>query len=130
MPLFASLRRHLSLAVAAAVMLAAVHSVLAQAPRVLEAGKLPADKRPGPLRFTVDKYHPWSPPATLAEWETERQAIRERILVSLGLWPMPPLAPLNPVVHGKIDRDEYTIEKVIVASLPGHYVTGNLYRPR
>ncbi|MGQ0636545.1 MAG: acetylxylan esterase [Planctomycetaceae bacterium] len=102
----------------------------AQEPRVLEPGQRPADKRLGPLRFTTDKYHPWAPSATLPAWELERQAIRERMLVSLGLWPMPPLAPLNPIVHGKIDRDEYTIEKIIVASFPGHYVTGNLYRPR
>src|SRR5262249_40273009 len=43
---------------------------------------------------------------------------------------MPPRTPLNPVVHGKIDRPEYTIEKVFFASYPGHYVTGNLYRPK
>src|SRR5262249_24560042 len=38
--------------------------------------------------------------------------------------------PLNPVIHGKIDREEYTIEKVFFASMPGHYVSGNLYRPK
>ena len=43
---------------------------------------------------------------------------------------MPPSVPLHPVVHGKIDRDEYTIEKVFFASHPGHYVSGNLYRPK
>ena len=43
---------------------------------------------------------------------------------------MPEKTPLNPVVHGKIDRDGYTIEKVFFASLPGHYVSGNLYRPK
>src|SRR5262249_2356638 len=46
------------------------------------------------------------------------------------LWPMPEKTPLNPVIHGKIDRDDYTIEKVFFASLPGHYVSGNLYRPK
>src|SRR5207245_120892 len=43
---------------------------------------------------------------------------------------MPPRPPLEPVIHGKIDRDEYTIEKVFFASYPGHYVSGNLYRPK
>ncbi len=42
---------------------------------------------------------------------------------------MPPKEPLSPVIHGKIDRGEYTVEKVFFASMPGHYVSGNLYRP-
>ena len=46
-----------------------------------------------------------------------------------GLWPMPEKTPLNAVIHGKIERDGYTIEKVFFASMPGHYVSGNLYRP-
>jgi len=59
-----------------------------------------------------------------------RQGIREQILVSQGLFPLPDKAPLAPVVFGKIDRDDYTIERVYFASLPGHYVVGNLYRPK
>ncbi|HZY87332.1 MAG TPA: hypothetical protein VFE78_21025, partial [Gemmataceae bacterium] len=50
-----------------------------------------------------------------------------------GLWPMPERArtfPLIPRIHGSIDRDGYTVEKVFFASLPGHYVSGNLYRPK
>src|SRR5579864_7599350 len=43
---------------------------------------------------------------------------------------MPEKIPLRPVIHGKIDRDDYTIEKVYFASYPGHYVSGNLYRPK
>src|SRR3984885_13353588 len=42
---------------------------------------------------------------------------------------MLPKELLHPVIHGKIDRGDYTVEKVFFASLPGHYVTGNLYRP-
>jgi dienelactone hydrolase len=102
----------------------------AAAPRVLEPGKIPDDARLGKPRNLRDKFHPWTPPATLAAWETEKAALRERLLVSQGLWPMPPFAPLAPVIHGKIDRDDYTIEKVFFASLPGHYVSGNLYRPK
>ena len=59
-----------------------------------------------------------------------RKAIlKEQLLVSQGLWPMPKKMPLKPVIHGKIERDGYTIEKVFFVSPPGHYVTGNLYRP-
>ncbi|MFQ5730888.1 MAG: alpha/beta hydrolase family protein [Planctomycetaceae bacterium] len=98
--------------------------------RVLPAGKLPKDARLGTPRTLNDKYHPWTPPKTKAEWLKERRRIRERVLVSQGLWPMPPKTPLKPVVHGKIDRGDYTIEKVYFQSHPGHYVTGNLYRPK
>ena len=102
----------------------------AAAPRVLEPGKLPADARLGAPRTLSDGYHPWAPPSTLKDWDAAREAIRERMLVGMGLWPMPPAAPLEPVIHGKIDRDDYTIEKVFFASHPGHYVSGNLYRPK
>jgi len=50
--------------------------------------------------------------------------------VALGLWPMPTSTPLNPVIHGKNDCGDYTIEKVYFESIPGFYVTGNLYRPK
>lgn len=83
-----------------------------------------------PVRKLSDAYHPWTPPTTLAEWRDQARALREQILISAGLWPMPPRAPLEPVVHGKVERDGYTIEKVYFASLPGHYVTGSLYRPK
>jgi len=97
--------------------------------RVTPAGKTLDDPRLKPLRQLRDAYHPWKPPTTKDAWEKEATAIRERILVSNGLWPLPEKTPLKPVIHGKIDRGDYTVEKVFFASRPGHYVTGNLYRP-
>jgi len=93
------------------------------------AGDRTTDPRLQRQRTLNDAYHPWTPAATLAEWEQQAAAIRERVLVSTGLWPMPPKAERNAVIHGKRDRGEYTVEKVFFASHPGHYVTGNLYRP-
>jgi hypothetical protein len=87
------------------------------------------DPRYGRLRLLGDHYHRWTPAGTKEAWEKQARAIRERVLVATGLWPMPPKEPLVPVVHGKIDRGDYTVEKVFFASMPGHYVTGNLYRP-
>jgi dienelactone hydrolase len=98
--------------------------------RALEPEKKLDDPRLGRQRKLDDLYHPWTPATTKAEWEKQSRAIRERVLVSTGLWPMPPKEPLKPVIHGRIDRGDYTVEKVFFASLPGHYVSGNLYRPK
>jgi dienelactone hydrolase len=65
-----------------------------------------------------------------AAWEARAAQLRQQALVAEGLWPMPEKTPLNPVIHGKIDRHAYTIENVFFASVPGHYVSGNLYRPK
>ena len=67
---------------------------------------------------------------TANDWKLRAASLREQTLVAEGLWPLPERTPLNAVVHGKIDRDGYTIEKVFFASYPGHYVSGNLYRPK
>ncbi len=69
-------------------------------------------------------------PASLEAWKARRDEVRKQVLVATGLWPLPEKTPLQPVIHGKIDRDAYTIEKVFFASMPGHYVSGNLYRPK
>ncbi|MEX0717557.1 MAG: acetylxylan esterase [Planctomycetaceae bacterium] len=98
--------------------------------RVLPKGEKPKDARLGKLRTLNDAYHPWTPPESKEAWEKEAQRLREQVQVGIGLWPMPEKGPLNAVVHGKIDRDDYTIEKVFFESHPGHYVTGNLYRPK
>jgi dienelactone hydrolase len=87
------------------------------------------DRRLSTVRTLNDKDFFFRPPATLPAWQARRQAVREQILVATGLWPLPPRTALAPTVHGKIRRDGYTVEKVYFASHPGHYVSGNLYRP-
>ena len=56
--------------------------------------------------------------------------MRQQLLVALGMWPSPTKTPLNAVIHGRVERDGYTVEKVFFESLPGHFVTGSLYRPK
>ncbi len=98
--------------------------------RLLPEGRRPADRRLTSVHDLNDKDFFLKPPETLSAWEARRRAVREQILVATGLWPLPPKTPLAPVIHGRIDRDGYSVEKVFFASHPGHYVTGNLYRPR
>lgn len=104
-------------------------AVLADETRLFPEGKKPTDRR-FTTRTLNDKDYFLRPPATLAAWQARRQAVREQLLVATGLWPLPPKTPLKAVIHGRIDRDGYSVEKVFFASHPGHYVSGNLYRPR
>lgn len=85
-------------------------------------------------RFTriFDKDHPAGFDAAFpdaAAWLRRSQFLRRQARVALGLHPMPSRVPLQPVIRGLIERDGYTVEKVFITSLPGHYVCGNLYRP-
>ncbi len=97
--------------------------------RVLPTGERPNDVRLLPLK-DYDGYFPFTPPATKADWEKRAVQVRRQLQVAQGLWPMPTQTPLNAVIHGKIDKGEYTIEKVYFESAPGLFVTGNLYRPK
>jgi hypothetical protein len=97
--------------------------------RVQTSSDLPEDTR---LTAPIDLDHPYKFTPNFAskeDWLARRTALRQQVLVSMGLWPLPEKTPLNAVIHGPVQRDGYTIEKVFFASYPGHYVTGNLYRP-
>lgn len=97
-------------------------------PRVLPAGQAPADIRLQPPK-DLDGYFPFRVPASREEWERRAERVRRQLRVTLGLWPEPTRTPLNAVIHGRLARDGYTVEKVFFESSPGFFVTGNLYRP-
>lgn len=96
--------------------------------RVFAGGKKPTDVRLGAPK-TLNDYFPFVVPKAKEAWESRRKQLREQLLVATGLWPMPEKTPLKPTIHGKIEREGYTIKKVYFESMPGHYVTGNLYEP-
>ena len=101
----------------------------AAGPRALPLGKLPEDHRLGDLK-NLDGYFPFRPASSKSAWNVRAERLRRQLLVALGLWPMPTRTPDNAVVHGKVDRDGYTVERVYLESFPGHFVTGSLYRPK
>ena len=98
-------------------------------PRALPPGEIPADTRLGPLKGERGDFS-FVPVQSRQEWKQRAEYVRRVMLVTLGLWPMPTMLPLNPVIYGAIDQGDYTIEKVYFESIPGFYVTGNLYRPK
>ena len=67
--------------------------------------------------------------STLDQWKKRAQNIREGILRGSGLLNPPEKCPLNTIIHSKHELDGYTVENVAFESLPGFFVTGNLYRP-
>ena len=102
---------------------------LVAGPRALPPGEIPADTRLGPLKGEQGDFS-FVPARSPQQWKQRADYVRSAMLVTLGLWPMPTASLLNPVIHGAIDQGDYTIEKVYFESIPGFYVTGNLYRPK
>jgi cephalosporin-C deacetylase-like acetyl esterase len=64
---------------------------------------------------------------TPEEFYARQEKVRELLFKINGKFPE--RTPLNPQTTGKIQRDGYTIEKVIYESRPGHHITANLYLP-
>jgi hypothetical protein len=101
----------------------------AAAPRVLPEGKQPNDVRLQPPK-DLNGYFPLTVPKSTQEWAERAERVKRQIALSQGIWPTPERTPLNVVIHGLIDKGDYTVEKVYFESVPGFFVTGNLYRPK
>jgi dienelactone hydrolase len=89
----------------------------------------PTDRRMTEIRRS-DTPYPLTPFQAKEDWLAYAADLRQHILVSTGLYPLPEKTPLNARIFGLIERDEYTVEKVFFESYPGFFVTGNLYRPK
>jgi hypothetical protein len=83
---------------------------------------------PSPYRTLDDRF---DPPhfATVDAWKPRAAYLREHVLASAGLLPLPEKTPLRPSIFGEVRRADYSVSKVYFESLPGFFVTGNLYRP-
>jgi len=67
---------------------------------------------------------------TLQDWESKRPLYRKQLFEMLGLDPLPEKTDLKAVITGTVDHNEFTVEKVHYQSMPGLYVTANLYIPK
>lgn len=95
---------------------------------IVLAGGFAGSAQRAPYRSHTDTYAP-PHPASLADWNTRAAHLRERVLASAGLMPMPDRSPLNAAVFDEVAYPDYIVSKVHFESFPGFLVTGNLYRP-
>lgn len=65
----------------------------------------------------------------LSQWQQDREDLRSDLFGMLGLHPRPEKTPLNARKLGVVQHDEFRVEKLTFESMPGLYVTGNLYVP-
>jgi dienelactone hydrolase len=73
--------------------------------------------------FPLPSYH------SLKDWEQRRLHLRRQMLFAAGLDPMPEKTPLHAQIFGRVRTKDCTIEKVLLETMPGYYLGGNLYRP-
>src|SRR5205814_1819915 len=85
--------------------------------------------RPQPRFRTTNDRVVVGEPASRVDWEKRAAHLREHILATSGLLPAPEKTPLRPQVFDERRHPDYSVTKVYFESLPGFYVTGNLYRP-
>ena len=69
----------------------------------------------------------WTKLAGRAEYDAYRKAMHAKMMSALGEWPA--RTPLNARTVSIVKRDGYHIEKVIFESMPGLFVTANLFVP-
>ena len=68
-------------------------------------------------------------PVSLKAWKIRSTQIVARLKEGMQLNEMPARVASTTIVHSKRIMNGYSVENVAFESLPGFYVTGNLYRP-
>jgi len=66
----------------------------------------------------------------VTDWESFRQRAVIQARDMLGLYPWPDKTPLQATITGVIEHEHFRVEKIHFQSMPGLYVTGNLYVPK
>lgn len=65
-----------------------------------------------------------------ADWERQRPELHRQFLDMMGLWPLPPRTDLKATITGTVEEETFRVEKLHYQSIPGLYVTANLYLPK
>jgi hypothetical protein len=77
----------------------------------------------------VNTHYVMQSPGSRSDWEARRSKLRNQILSSAGLNPFPPRTALNPLYVRRVKSEFCTIDTILIQTMPGFYVGGNLYTP-
>jgi hypothetical protein len=69
-------------------------------------------------------------PSTLEEWEAKKPSLLKQIKNIVGLQELDERGPIKWLSKGLLDREDYTIEKVIYETYPGMMVPALVYTPK
>ncbi len=72
----------------------------------------------------------WQRIGSKEKLEAQRERLRKEFLFMIGLDPLPERTLLQATLVRTVELEDYTIEVLHYQSLPGFYVTANLYKPR
>ncbi len=94
------------------------------------SGEVPGqDQRLTEVRHTDTEFTDPIPAYDRGQWTERRERLRKQILSAAGLLPLPQKNDLRANVSGRLERGDYSIEKVVLETYPGFFLGGNLYRP-
>ena len=77
----------------------------------------------------LEQIHELTTYENLPAWLDRARWIREHILVSNGLSPLPEKTPLNPFVSDIKEEDGYRVQTITLETYPGFFLTGTLFLP-
>jgi dienelactone hydrolase len=103
--------------------------LLAAVAAAVAASNVPASDVRNTVTPGTNTHFTFQAPATLDAWKQRRDHLRRQILAAAGLLPMPAKTAMHPQIFGRMNAPGYTIEKVLLDTLPDYYLGGNLYRP-
>ena len=75
----------------------------------------------------ADADEAWEKIGNVQDFDLKRKELRSKMVERIGGFPE--RTPLNAKVVGTVQRQGYSIEKILFESRPGMFVTGNLYLP-
>ncbi|MBI4663360.1 MAG: prolyl oligopeptidase family serine peptidase [Verrucomicrobia bacterium] len=67
---------------------------------------------------------------SLEDWKNKKDEYRQQLFEMLSLSPIPERSDLKAVVTGRIEHASFVVENLHFQSMPGLYVTANLYLPK